>query len=419
MKTLQLVMAIVGMLAFANVAAAPKDFELHQAVLDNDLQLVSKFLSKGAYVNQIGSRKYGYGSALHLAVREGHLKIAQLLLEHGAQVDVLDPDDFTPLHNAAWNGNLEVAQLLLEAGADIEASTYDGDTPLTLAQNNDQAKMAEYILENLVAPSTVTAKVETQATGDAGVIDISGIYTTEVTYRKDVFKHDYPWSFGRKPDIAISIEQQGNVIIGVISGGRSGEIEGVLKGNEITYEFYICGVGMVCKEGKGTWLVSDNHTLLSGTWKHSMPKTGFVYGKWNLTKIEAETDQVMDVTGTYSVTELVYPGHYKNWSTWYFGKGKDLKMTIEQSGDVVSGTFSGDATGEFKGEIKGNEITFDYDSVSPGGSSRYGSGVLMVGEGSAELVGTFRNHFFTGKWKFRKDTADSKPPSLTGTTAQP
>ncbi len=172
-----------------NVSAA-KRYDLHEAVVNNDLVQVRKLLQKGTDINQLGPIRHGYGSALHIAVREGHLDIAMLLIDRGAEIDVLDRKDFTPLHNAAWNGNLEMVQLLLEAGADIEASTYDGDTPLKLAQNNDQAKVAEFILEKLAAPSTVTAKVKTQATGDAGVIDISGIYTTEVTYRKDVFKHD-------------------------------------------------------------------------------------------------------------------------------------------------------------------------------------------------------------------------------------
>ena len=136
-----------------------KQFSLHQAVLDNNITQVKTLLSKGAEIDQIGSRKYGYGSALHLAVREGHLDIARLLLDRGAQVDVLDPEDFTPLHNAAWNGYLEMTKLLLEAGADIEASTYDGDTPLSLAQNNNQPKVAEFIQVRLQASSAVDTKV--------------------------------------------------------------------------------------------------------------------------------------------------------------------------------------------------------------------------------------------------------------------
>ena len=124
MKHLKLLLVIIGVMMLANGPAAAAEYELHQAVLDNDLQLVKRLLSKGKAIDVIGSRKYGYGSALHLAVREGHVEIAKLLLDRGAEVDVLDPDDFTPLHNAAWNGNLEMTELLLAAGADINASTY-------------------------------------------------------------------------------------------------------------------------------------------------------------------------------------------------------------------------------------------------------------------------------------------------------
>ena len=154
---------VLGLLVFANAPAGTKDFALHQAVLDNDKQLVTQLLNKGAAINVIGSRKYGYGSALHLAVREGHLEIARLLLDRGAEVDVLDPDDFTPLHNAAWNGNLEMTELLLDAGADINASTYDGDTPLSLAQNNDQPQVAEFIQAKLQPGFTSRTKIESSS----------------------------------------------------------------------------------------------------------------------------------------------------------------------------------------------------------------------------------------------------------------
>ena len=82
-------------------------------------------LAKAADINQLGLRRHGHGSALHIAAREGHLEIASLLIDKGAEIDVLDRNDFTPLHNATWNGNLEMTKLLLDAGADIEASTLD------------------------------------------------------------------------------------------------------------------------------------------------------------------------------------------------------------------------------------------------------------------------------------------------------
>jgi hypothetical protein len=310
MKRLTPLLAIIGMLVFANAPASTKDFALHQAVLDDDKQLVKQLLNKGAAIDVIGSRKYGYGSALHLAVREGHLDIAKLLLDRGAQVDVLDPDDLTPLHNAAWNGNLEMTKLLLAAGADINASTYDGDTPLKLAQNNDQTQVAEFIQANLQPSATSEVKVESVATNDTGVIDISGTYTSEITH-KDTYGYAQQLPrhyFGKNSNIVVNIKQNGNIITGTMSGHSTGVIEGVIKGNEIIFDWEMKprrsgGV----KFGKGIWVVSGDQVTLNGTWKSgSSASIAQPNGIWNLTKIESDAAPIPDISGTYIAIYFYY-----------------------------------------------------------------------------------------------------------------
>ena len=263
MKHLKLLLAIVGMLVFANVPAATRDFDLHQAVLDNNLQLVKKLLQKGAAVDVIGSRKYGYGSALHLAVREGHLSIAKLLLDRGAQVDVLDPDDFTPLHNAAWNGNLDMAKLLLEAGADIEASTYDGDTPLSLAQNNDQARIAKFI----------QAKLQLSA-------DISGTYISEITFFAPSYRTNY-YFMKKKDRKEITLEQTGNAIIGVDSPNNP-KINGTREGNTINFRIVYLDTYYI----DGTWEINADATEMVGKWRSQDDRGHTLTGKWNLKRLQ-------------------------------------------------------------------------------------------------------------------------------------
>ena len=285
MKHLKLLLMIISILVLGNATASSTDFALHQAVLDDDKQLVRKLISKGAAIDVIGSRKYGYGSALHLAVREGRLKIAKLLLDRGAQVDVLDPDDFTPLHNAAWNGNLEMTELLLDSGADINASTYDGDTPLSLAQNNDQARVAEFIQAKIQAPSATRTKVESPVIADSRVIDISGTYIAETT-----------WSFGGQANQVrgavrkmngklIVLKQTGNTITGSVSfqypgmfqSFQSPWIKGTREGNIIN--FY----AIVGNQINGSWEINADATNLEGKWNTN--GAGGASGKWNLTRI--------------------------------------------------------------------------------------------------------------------------------------
>jgi len=263
---------VFGLLVFTNAPAGTKDFALHEAVLDDDKQLVTRLLNKGAAINVIGSRKYGYGSALHLAVREGHLEIAKLLLKRGAEVDVLDPDDYTPLHNAAWNGNLEMTELLLDAGADINASTYDGDTPLSLAQNNDQPQVAVFIQTKLQPSATSETKVKPPSATDPDAINISGTYISEITY--PTHGEYYAVRFVKKKNRKeITLEQTGNAINSVDSPGDP-EIIGTREGNTINFFYIVLG-----NEITGTWEINADGTEMVGKW--NTDGAGGASGKWN------------------------------------------------------------------------------------------------------------------------------------------
>jgi hypothetical protein len=70
-------------------------------------------------------------SPLHWVARNGHIEIARLLLQNGAEVNVKGRWDRTPLHSAArncnaHNGKVDILQLLVENGADLEAQDNDG-----------------------------------------------------------------------------------------------------------------------------------------------------------------------------------------------------------------------------------------------------------------------------------------------------
>jgi hypothetical protein len=71
----------------------------------------------------------GNGHALRLACASGHLNVANLLIERGANVNLLldidpgGPAPRTALHAACWEGNIEIIKLLLRSGARVEAKT--------------------------------------------------------------------------------------------------------------------------------------------------------------------------------------------------------------------------------------------------------------------------------------------------------
>ncbi|XP_074872037.1 protein phosphatase 1 regulatory subunit 12C isoform X2 [Carettochelys insculpta] len=75
-------------------------------------------------------------SALHQACIDENLEVVQFLVENGADVNQADNEGWTPLHVAASCGYKEIAQYLLAHGAHVAAVNSDGDIPLDIAEDD-------------------------------------------------------------------------------------------------------------------------------------------------------------------------------------------------------------------------------------------------------------------------------------------
>ena len=84
---------------------------------------------------------------LHWAVvSTGHSRLAQLLLQQGANPMATTINHYTPLHYAAKEGDVEAARLLVQAGADPHAKNKMDRTPLQIAMRNNDEKMVIALL---------------------------------------------------------------------------------------------------------------------------------------------------------------------------------------------------------------------------------------------------------------------------------
>lgn len=74
-----------------------------------DVQVSIVALSSGCFLNIFRGLV-----PLHNACSYGHYEVAELLVKHGAVVNVADLWKFTPLHEAAAKGKYEICKLLLQ-----------------------------------------------------------------------------------------------------------------------------------------------------------------------------------------------------------------------------------------------------------------------------------------------------------------
>ena len=118
---------------------------LHDTARYGHLDVATLLLDRGANVES--KTKYSRYTALHNAAWYGQVDVAALLLDRGANVESKDKYGYTALHNAAWNGHLEVATLLLDRGADVESKTRHGNTALHRAAWYGHLDVANLLLD--------------------------------------------------------------------------------------------------------------------------------------------------------------------------------------------------------------------------------------------------------------------------------
>nr|WP_253308677.1 ankyrin repeat domain-containing protein [Rickettsia endosymbiont of Ceutorhynchus assimilis] len=116
------------------------------AAQNGDISTVNYLLTKNTDVNTLDHTKQ---TALHYAARNGHDDIVKLLLDHGANVNVITPDDgWTALHFAARNGYDGIVEVLLKHNADIiNIQTSCGSTALHLAAKNKHIAVIQVLLK--------------------------------------------------------------------------------------------------------------------------------------------------------------------------------------------------------------------------------------------------------------------------------
>ena len=97
--------------------------DLITAVIDDDLETVNQHIAYGSDLNvQDGTFS---NTPLNFAGIYGLTDIASALIDAGADLNLINDDNFTPLCNAAAWGHTSVVTILLDAGADLSAKCFE------------------------------------------------------------------------------------------------------------------------------------------------------------------------------------------------------------------------------------------------------------------------------------------------------
>jgi ankyrin repeat protein len=141
-------------------AGAANDFSpdgftpLHLACFSGGSQAAEVLVEHGAELETLSQHASIKVRPLGTAAFSRDLESSRVLLEAGADPNGRGEGGFVPLHTAATNGDLELIRLLLAHGADASAALPDGRTPGDLAQERNHEGPAAALRSEGSAPYT-------------------------------------------------------------------------------------------------------------------------------------------------------------------------------------------------------------------------------------------------------------------------
>jgi ankyrin repeat protein len=167
------------------------------AFLGHDELLGAIFEQIPSFKNQSGTNtlelrtdKYEF-TCLSLAALKGSVKVAELLVKNGANIEIKDFEDRTPLAIAAYEGHNDFAEFALRNGANVETISLNDSTPLIIAATEGFEKIVKCLIEygaNIEATDRVyeTALIGAISRGHHSVVKL----LLEYGANKDVMDED-------------------------------------------------------------------------------------------------------------------------------------------------------------------------------------------------------------------------------------
>jgi ankyrin repeat protein len=119
---------------------------INDLVISKQLEILKLKVSEGSDdLNQIDSG--GWTPALHAAA-QGYTDILELLLDNGANPDIANIKEITPLHYAARYENISICKLLVEHGANPNKQDEFGNTALMIAAQLGNIEILKMLLNS-------------------------------------------------------------------------------------------------------------------------------------------------------------------------------------------------------------------------------------------------------------------------------
>ncbi|KAK8009845.1 hypothetical protein PG990_008810 [Apiospora arundinis] len=132
--------------ALAEAADAPLSGALVEAAVLGQAAEVLRLIKAGVDLS-VKTERHWRDMPLFLAIKEGHTKVVEVLINKSGTVDMADKDNVTALSWAAKFGQLDIIRILCRHGADIDHMDNQGRTAISYAAELGQEKAARLLMD--------------------------------------------------------------------------------------------------------------------------------------------------------------------------------------------------------------------------------------------------------------------------------
>lgn len=101
----------------------------------SDLKLIELLIKRGA---DLEFRNSNAETPMFMALFQGRLPVAKLLFRNGAKITSIGPGDKAVLHMTSITRDLGFVEEILKSGADPNVKSSNGDTPLKVAEKHGE-----------------------------------------------------------------------------------------------------------------------------------------------------------------------------------------------------------------------------------------------------------------------------------------
>ena len=173
--------AIENQYLSVHITNSQKVTPLHIAVENGHEKVAAYLLSKGACIDAKDD-KYGE-TPLYYAVLQSDIFLIDLLCEAGSEIDIPNKKGNTPLHQAIKDKSFVCAQILLIHGAYVNAQNKKGNTPLHIIFQKYQPEVKDIVTLLLKNQADLNVRNKKNQTPRTGITEQAKLFL-KLWYRK-------------------------------------------------------------------------------------------------------------------------------------------------------------------------------------------------------------------------------------------